>query len=266
MLSLRYEVWRRRNPEARLSDPLFLIGCPRSGTTIAVELFGSHPDVANWSEAGRIWDPVDFWNPEADHCWGTERVNPAEESRLHGRFEHFRQMRNKERFINKHPRCTVRIDFIQRIFPDARFIHLIRDGRAVVNSILTKTKNEPERHSIPFGHFCKPPNWRDLLREDPAEQAALQWKEILNYVLAKKEMLGDRYFELRYEDLCKDPRFWFEKMYTFSGLPATEAALANIPAALQDMGYKWRQQLTSAQIETVNSVQAELLEKLGYSV
>lgn len=262
--TMRYQLWRMQHKQPILEQPIFLIGCPRSGTTVTVELFGKHPDVANWSEAGLIWDPKHFFDPEADHCWETERVTEAETRRLHARFEHFRQSRGKDRFINKHPRCSLRIDFINKIFPDAYFIHLVRDGRAVVNSILNKTQKEKFRHTVPFGHFCKPPDWRQFLRDDPVEQAAHQWAEILKYVFAKKESLGARYMELKYEDLCQDTCGHFAKMFQFANLPVNESILARIPETLKDMGYKWKNDLTTVQIETINSVQKDMLKKLGY--
>lgn len=262
--TMRYQFWRMQHHQPELQQPIFLIGCPRSGTTITVELFGTHPNVANWSEAGLIWDPKHFFDSEADHCWEADRATEAETQRLHARFEHFRQVCGKERFVNKHPRCSLRIDFINKIFPDAYFIHLIRDGRAVVNSILNKTEKETFRHSVPFGHFCKPPEWRQFLRDDPAEQAAHQWTEILKYVLSKKEILGARYLELKYEDLCQDTRGHFARMFQFANLPVNETILSRIPETLKDMGYKWKNDLSAAQIEKINTVQQDMLAKLGY--
>lgn len=260
----RYLIWRvARRDRPHLVQPIFIVGCPRSGTSLVADLFGTHPDVANWSEAGRLWDPVDYRNPEADHCWGAERASERQARRLHGWCEWYRRAEGKRRFLNKHPRNSVRIDYLRRIFPDARFVHVIRDGRAVVASILHQIRSRPRRQQIPFGNFCKPPGWRSLLRDDLTEQTALQWTEIVRYVRERRAGLGGDYYELRYEDLCSDPKTSFEAMFAFAELPVTPAALAGIPAQLEDRN-RFREVLTPEQIATVERVQGRLLRDLGY--
>ena len=112
-------AWRALHPTARLAEPIFLVGSPRSGTTLTVNLFGTHPDVANWSEGGRLWDPIHYHDPEADHHWTAEDATPGQIRRLHRWCEWYRQSHGKARFVNKHPRNSVRIDYLRRVFPDA---------------------------------------------------------------------------------------------------------------------------------------------------
>ena len=133
-------VWQYTMAKGReLKAPIFVIGSPRSGTTISVRLFGTHPDIANWSEAGRVWDPFSYDDPDADHCWGADRYTSKDARRIHARFECFRQMHKKERFVNKHPRNSVRIDYILKIFPD--FIIYYRKMRKCFSSITLFTDN-----------------------------------------------------------------------------------------------------------------------------
>ena len=265
--NLHYRLWKvGAREEAILKEPIFMIGCPRSGTTISVNLFARHPWIANWSEAGRVWDPAGYHDAGADHCWGADKVTAAASRRLHSRFEWYRQRQKKRRFINKHPRNSVRLDYIREIFPDALFIHVIRDGRAVVNSIVKRIERDPERQHVPFGDFCKPPQWRRYLRDDPIEQAALQWREITVTILGKRSEVGHRYHEFKYEDMCLRPREVFAAAFEFAGLPVHEELLAAIPERLENMNYKVEQELSPAQIATVNRVQKELLEELGYAV
>lgn len=265
--NLHYHFWRyRTRGELALKEPIFMIGCPRSGTSVSVRLFATHPWIANWSEAGRIWDPTDYHNPNADHFWDANEATEQAARRLHSKFEWCRQRHKKRRFINKHPRNSVRIDYIRAIFPDALFIHVIRDGRAVVNSIVRKIERESERQQIPFGNFCKPAGWRQYLRDDPIEQAALQWREIVGYILSKRSELGDRYYEFKYEDMCLKPREVFASAFEFASLPISDQFLARIPESLKNMNYKFQEELTPAQITTINVIQKELLEMLQYPV
>src|SRR5688572_11196365 len=115
----RFRIWRLTAPRGvRLDRPVFMIGSPRSGTTVSVKILGRHPELANWSEAGKFWDPDGYDDPDADHAWGAERATPDEIDRLHQRFEYARQIRGgRPRFMNKHPRMSVRLDYLRAAFP-----------------------------------------------------------------------------------------------------------------------------------------------------
>lgn len=261
----RFLWWRvplRERPVLR--QPIFMIGCPRSGTSIAVSLFGTHPYVTNWSEAIRVWDPRRYDDHEADHHWSAEDVTDRDRRRLHAWFEWYRQTSKKPRFINKHPRSSVRIDYIREVFPDAYFIHMMRDGRAVVSSLLQRMQRQPERLELPFGGFCKPVDWRTYLRSDRVEQAALQWREIVRYARGKRHALGDRYLEFKYEDLCADPRGVLAAACRFAGLPSSGEYLSGIPQHLPNANSRSIGLLTPLQIETIEAVQRDLLAELGY--
>lgn len=260
-----FRLWQARLAEPPvLERPIFMIGCPRSGTSIAVQIFARHPHVANRTEAGMVWDPEHFFDPEADHRWEAGRATEEEIRRLHTRFEYYRQRENKARLINKHPRNSVRIGYIRKVFPDAHFIHVIRDGRAVANSIVNRTRRERERHGIPYGNFCKPPQWREFLRDDPWEQAALQWREIVRYVLDWQEALGDQYHEFQYKEMCARPQEVFAAAFESAGLPVSDEILRNVPETLTNMNYKYREQLAPEQIRAITRLQANLLKELGY--
>jgi len=261
-----FRGWRLLMGGQCLQRPIFMIGCPRSGTSISAVLFARHPDVASLSEAGEVWDPHRYTDPQADHYWTAANVTPQESARLHDRFEFARRVRGGGRLFNKHPRSSVRIEYLQAVFPDAHFIHVIRDGRPVVHSILEMIEREPERKSVPLGAFCKPPNWRDLLRDDPVEQAALQWREIVRYVLSQRVALGDRYHEYRYEDLCQDTRSVLGHAFSSAGLRADAGVLARIPEQLPLRNEKWKQTFSPTQIEAIERIQEPLLRELGYSL
>lgn len=264
---LRHFVWKARLKEKPvLREPVFIIGCPRSGTSIFAELFGTHPLVANWSEAGRIWDPVEGLNPEADHCWDKERVDRQTADRLHSLFEWYRQAHGKQRFVNKHPRNSVRIGFLEAIFPDAFYIHIVRDGRAVVHSIIKEIEKSPLRQKIPFGNFCKPPDWRAYMRNDLVEQTSLQWREIVRYIVAHESDLGDRYLRIKYEDVCRHPQEAFASAFAFAGLPASSRDLMHIPETMETMNYKYKSFFSPSQIDTITRIQRDTLVQLGYDL
>jgi hypothetical protein len=256
-------AWRAFHPGARLAQPIFLIGAPRSGTTLAVDLFATHPDVANWSEAGRVWDPTHYDDPDAEHAWRAEDATPARAARLHRWFEWYRRRKGKPRFINKHPRSSLRVPFLLRAFPDARLIHVIRDGRAVVSSMLEEIRRSERRQKLPMGGFAKPSGWQRMLRDDLAEQAALQWQAIVRTARADGRALGAAYTEVQYEALCDAPRDTYRALFQFAGLRSDGAALATIPATLERSA-GWPQRLSAEQKRTIEKAAGSLLEELGY--
>lgn len=272
---LAYEIYRHLNKNVKLDRPIFIIGVPHSGTTISMKLFSIHPDITNASELNTYWHPVDYLDVNANHEKTEQDVTDLEIARLHSRFQFERWLRgNRPRFLNKDPNNTVRMDFIRKVFPDSYIIHIIRDGRAVVSSLIyslpadweTKDRFKPYDKRINPWPGVKPPRWRLLLRDDPCEQHALQWRESIKYARKRKDRLRDHYYEIRYEDLCENPRGVLAKAYRFVGLSVNNNTLKNLPKKLDNKNFKWKENLTDSQIKTVNEIQIGLLRELGYDV
>ena len=117
-----------------------------------------------------------------------------------------------------------------------------------------------------MGRFCKPPNWRDLLRNDPVEQAALQWREVVLHILTKRQELGESYHEFKYEDLCQDCRGVLGDAFAFAKLHNGVDVLELLPERLGSQNFKWQRSLDQEQIETINRIQAPLLREFGYGL
>ncbi|HEU4429450.1 MAG TPA: sulfotransferase [Myxococcota bacterium] len=265
---IRYLRWRWTAPRGlRLDRPIFIVGAARSGTSMSVRILGRHPDLANWSEAGRFYDPRHYDDLEADHQWGAERATAAEVERLHSRFEFERQSRGKPRFINKHPRSSVRLDYLRAIFPDAYFLHVIRDGRAVARSMVERLARYPRRPQSVLQQFVKPPGWRALQRENQYEEAILQWRAVVRHVRSHREILAGRYFEYRYEDFCDQPKRILSQVLVWAELDSSDEVVDELVSApLQSRNYKFAETLSPQDIAFMNRSAGDLLAELGYSV
>jgi hypothetical protein len=163
-----------------------------------------------------------------------------------------------------------RIGFLKEIFPDARFIHVYRDGRAVVNSLL----------SVYFwSGWQGPANWRwgelTSAQKEKWEKcdrsfvalAAIEW-EILMAAQeeAKRKIPSDDILEIRYEDLCQDPVKSFQMATEFSNLewsPRFEAVIRN--RSFKNTNFKWQEQLSDRQQKVLTECLEETLEKYGYA-
>lgn len=112
---------------------VFIVGSPRSGTTLLGEILDKHKHISQWYEPYFVWDRH-FRRSTHD-----ERI--AQEATLKIRkqisidFLRYRQKTKCRIVVDKSPRNSLKIPFIRKIFPKARFIHIVRDGRDVTLSI-----------------------------------------------------------------------------------------------------------------------------------
>lgn len=111
----------------------FIVGSPRSGTTILSEVLDRHPEIAQWYEPYFVWAfHLDLKDTDVREAW---EANPEVKRFVRREFRYFKDRSGKRIVIEKAPDHSFRIPFIQAVFPEARWIHLLRDGRDVTLSI-----------------------------------------------------------------------------------------------------------------------------------
>lgn len=249
----------------KLTRPIFIIGCSRSGTSILIQTYNKHLDLCDWSEAAQIME-LDLYNPEIDHLKEVYDVTDFERFRIQALFGGKTYLTHKKRFINKHPENSLRINFIKEIFPDALFIHMIREGMATVESNFSRSHLDKFRAYSYFGYFPKPPRWRSYLHFTQLQQFAYQWRDTVNYIrqTARESLSPDSYMEIRYEDFCSWPRKLFRRMDDFCGLDPKRRIWTTIPNKFPNHNYKWRQKFSPAQIREVEAIIGPLNRELGY--
>jgi hypothetical protein len=162
-----------------------------------------------------------------------------------------------------------RIGFLAELFPEARFIHLVRDGRAVANSLL----------QVPWWHGWKgPENWRFGPLPDPYLEewlrldrsfvalAAIEWKLIMDAVSsARTEVRPEQVMDVRYEELCAAPQATMTRILSHAGLsmePPLARAMERDP--LRSRNAKWREDLGPHNAGIVTSVLEDALAAHGY--
>jgi hypothetical protein len=164
-----------------------------------------------------------------------------------------------------------RIGLLRAAFPDAQFIHVIRDGRAVVNSVVAAPY---------FDGWSGPSNWtRGTLNKAQEEKwtaahysfivlAAIGWENRIRAFQSARQSLPDRqYLEIHYEDFCDNPQEVLAKVIEFLDLPPGKTSefftriRANVFSSQND---KWRQDLSAQQQHDLQKYLAPLLAELGY--
>ena len=112
---------------------VFIVGSPRSGTTILGELLDKHAQISQWYEPYFIWDR--FFRTAPDDERTEADASPKVRKWIYRNFARYKTKKNCLVLIDKSPRNSLKIPFILKIFSQAKFIHLLRDGRDVTLSI-----------------------------------------------------------------------------------------------------------------------------------
>jgi omega-hydroxy-beta-dihydromenaquinone-9 sulfotransferase len=262
-----------------ITRPVFILGCARSGTSILGEAVAASPRVTYLYEVSAIWNRV--FPDRPDHRLTGADASPEACRRLREELGARLVDPARDVLVEKNPKHTLRIPLLDAVFPDCRIVHLIRDGRDTVASLMFRNRG-PE-----WGHL-KIPGWADILRRYPAEnhiRCAHQWRDSVRIAREDARSLPpDRYFEVRYEDLVRDPEAAVEDVFRFLGLEMTAEVRSFVPriqdatadsyhAKRQVRHYvdnhavrvgRWRENLIQQQVEEVLAVCGDLLRELGY--
>ncbi len=208
--------------------PIFVVGCPRSGTTLFRVMLHAHPRIAlppenqyvmpAYHRRAKFKDLSQEANRERLARWITQRqdggfhylqVDGEKVAReivdsattlgtaLGIPFRAYAQKFDKERWGDKRPAYYGFMDELDRLFPDAQFIHVVRDGRAAVASFKAKM-------AFP--------------RSDDGIRGIATWIRAIDAARASGAKLGpQRYLEVRYEDFITDAEAEMRTVCTFLG-------------------------------------------------
>ncbi len=192
-----------------------IMGCARSGTSILGELLASHPEVKYKHEAHAVWDKAGLGENES-HRLTQQHATPQVKRGIRKKFAE--EQGAATLFVEKCPRSVLRVPFIRAVFPEARLIHIVRDGRDVACSLLPGIGNSEWRH-------LKPPSWQELmLAERGIMRCAHAWKAIME--IALHDLAHIPHFALRYEDLVQNPERKARELFEFLELPFTAEVAA----------------------------------------
>jgi Sulfotransferase family len=278
---------------------LFIVGCPRSGTTLLGRMVDAHPDVAvihegrfapDWFERRRGLTPDGHVTPELidrllDHPpFERVSVGRAELERLLGDgdrvpyadfvgriFDLHGRAQGKRLVGDKTPHYVRSLPTLHDLWPAARIVHLIRDGRDVAQSVLGWRKVAVRGGSV--ARFA-------AYRQDPVATVACWWEWFVRLGREDGSALGpDTYHEIRYESLVAGPAAECERLCDFlevpyddrmvrfhegrerddPGLDAKKAWRRATPG-LRD----WRSEMSPTDVERFEAAAGGLLDELGY--
>ncbi len=112
---------------------VFLIGSPRSGTTILENILNCHDLIAEFYEPYYLWE--NFFDATDSDVWDINDATDAVFQKIRAEFRIFAGKRRKSIVLDKSPAHAYNIPIVQQVFPKAKWIHIVRDGRDVTLSI-----------------------------------------------------------------------------------------------------------------------------------
>jgi len=250
---------------------VFIVGAGRSGTTWVYDVLAAHPQVAGVLESflfttgrgvGGLLDVVDRGEPPAGMRRFVATDDLARDLRLFTAGLLGRTVKPGHRvLVEKSGTHALCMRGIWRLFPDARFVHVLRDGRDAVVSALAAQRS-----------------WAPTWTRSPYT-AAREWRA---HVQAAREFGAtrpDQFLEIRYEDLHADPPAGYRALYDFCGLPYDESLLADVverndfttqyPGGEDKFGRggrvgDWRTRLGWAEVAQFFAAAGRTLVRLGY--
>jgi hypothetical protein len=292
------------------AEPLFafVLGTGRCGSSLIHELLARHPDVGFVSNLDDRLAPLGLkgrWNnaiyrrvPDTLTRKGRIRFAPSEAYRildrrvshlisapardlvaadaapwLADRFETFFRERaaaqRKPVFSHKFTGWP-RAGFIDAVFPRARFVHVIRDGRAVAASMVQMPWWRGFEGPDAWGWGPLPATYRkewEMSGRSFPVLAGVQWKMLMDAFEAARDAIPpDRWLDIRYEDFLTDPEATIATMVAFLARPMSPVLGRALGVYKLDASRRnaFRRSLSEGDLAALNSVLAGYLERYGY--
>lgn len=288
----------------QIPKPIIVLGTGRCGSTVFHHVLSAHPGVMWLSNLCQRYPTKPAWNRRAVTAMGSPlvrrilgwRILPSEAYRFWDRYTYgfgsacrdlvqadvTPRMKKQVRaaiapmLTSERSRLLVkiagwsRIGFLDEIFPDAKFVHIVRDGRAVTSSLL---------HVDFWRGWQGPQNWNAgmLSPEDQAvweghdrsfvALSALQWKIRTRAIEAARCQIDPaRFREIKYETFCERPLETCREVLEFAELAPSAAFDQHVQAAEIKDSNRWRDDLTDAQQAIVEDLLRDDLRRHGYDV
>lgn len=285
----------RRKPSA---DLIFIVGAPRSGTTMTRDILNRHPSVhlcnevhfgervldvvgsrkattlSGFARAARLTVDAYRWSfLSTDPLWKAETLR--EKACVEGggladllgvALSEEARRHGAHRGGDSSPQDILYLDTLASWYPHARFVALARDPRAYLASYKNYHRKKISTHRR---------------RYDPVASGML-WRSYMNRVLAARGRLDEeRFMVVRYEDLVRDPDTQVQRLCAFLGLDFRRDLLnvdrqnSSYFAVEQDLSShgittssleKWRSALSESEVWIIERVANRPMRELGYDL
>ena len=232
-----------------VEKPIFILGTGRSGTTILGIVLSMHREIGYLNEPKAIWHLIhphediigNYSQADAKYRLTAEDATDEMRQRAVQMFGAYLTATRSKRIVDKYPELIFRVDFVRALFPDARFIFLVRNGWDTCHSIANWSQRlsveiNGEKHDWWGVNDRK---WRllveQLVKTDPIfaeiagevkhfdrhlDRAAIEWTITMQEGLRLMQTAPDCIHLVRFEDLTAAPDEVLSELSNFCELPA----------------------------------------------
>ena len=256
-----------------MKSPLFILGCPRSGTTFLSSLlkrtaygrpFESQFIIKYFKKLKQYGDLNKYENfSKLVRNILSERANMQHKLEVDA-YEMFSKMKEKSypaninaiclriaSKVNKHvtswgdktPFYTLHVDILLKFFPKSKIIYITRDGRDVALSLM-------ERSWGPNNIYSCAKFWKNYIKQ----------KKILNELLN-----SEKFLEVKYEELLETPEQELGRVYEFLDETYSQEEIQELTKTTKRGNYnKWKKKMKEAELKIFENIAADTLKAEGY--
>lgn len=258
-----------------VQQPIFIVGTGRSGSTILGKVLSMHRDVGFLNEPKAMWYALcpqedvngHFSKGPAFYRLAPQDATPPVREGAHRVFGAYLALTCSRRVLDKNPEMVFRIPFIQAIFPDAKFLFLVRNGWDTVSSIVawSKRRGMQTREGLEDWWGLDQRKWHLMIEQlvptEPLlcstfkeidaytqhkDMAAVEWVLTMQEGLRAMVSQPDSIHLVRFEDLTQRPKEVLQETLSFCGLPQDDVFMSYAQQALKPVSPRKRWALPSA--------------------
>jgi len=268
--ALEQTVANDRRPVVTIcSDFVFIIGSPRSGTTVLAHSLAEHSEFWVSGESYFLFYLFSRGLPEsaydramevAGEGWLRAENVSREEFLAHVAMGINALITSRSRglrWIDQTPHYTLMVDTLASLFPGARFLHILRDGHEVVHSMLNFADSHPDAEARDFLRRSVP--WATDMRS-----ACEFWRDHVETAMAFCEEQPDRGLVVRYDELVTAPHEAFRSIHTFLDAADEEGPAAFLASKRINSSFRGTSRLSASEIwEQWNDDQRGIFEEVA---
>lgn len=283
--SLRSAAQCKPMPEAE--SPIFITGTGRSGSTILGMVLSSHPDTGFLNEPKALWflaNPKDdiigsYSNGPANYIMNAGDATPEISDSVKAMYSCYLKQSGTKRIIDKFPEMIFRIEYLNRIFANPKYIFLHRNAKETIAStaIWSDSHRQPNHNEDWWGVGGR--KWKLLAEQvvpkdnllapyvkiisdftSQHDRAAVEWIVTMNHGIKMCHAYPDKVMPLKYEDLASNQETTLKKICAFTGLSPAQKLIDFGVQTIKPSPNGYKIEIHPILLEPI----AILSEKLGY--